>query len=255
MTDLKPIVIGNWKMNKTVSESKKLAQEIVKGAKGESAIEIVICPSYPSLAVVAEETKGTEIGLGSQNVFWKEEGAYTGEVSIRMLKDIGVTHVLVGHSERRINFHETDEEVNEKVRLVIDYGLIPILCVGEKFEERQKGQKDVVIMKQVASGLRGIDSFRELIVAYEPVWVIGRGEAIDPEEAKTNIALIAYSLRDLFSQQQIEESIRLIYGGSVDPNNAAPFVDMQTIHGLLAGGSSLESAKFLGIIRAIKPKQ
>lgn len=242
-------------MNKTVSESKKLAQEIVKGIKEESAVEIVICPSYTSLDAVAQEVRGTEIGLGAQNVFWKEEGAYTGEISIKMLKDLGVTHVLVGHSERRIYAHETDEEINEKVRLVIDYGLIPILCVGEKFEERQKGQKDVVIMKQVNGGLRGVDSFRQLVVAYEPVWVIGRGEAIDPEEARANITLIAYSLRDLFSQQQIEENVRLIDGGSVDPNNAAPFVDGQTIHGLLVGGSSLKSDKFLEIIRAIKPKQ
>lgn len=251
MENKKPIVIGNWKMNKTVSESKELAKEIVEGLKGQSSTDVVICPSYTSLDCVEEIVTGTDIGLGAQNVFWKEEGSYTGEISVEMLKDLGVTHVIVGHSEQRINAHETDDEVNEKVRIVIDSGLIPVLCVGEKFEERQKGQKDVVIMRQVAKGLRGIDSFRELIIAYEPVWVIGRGEAIDPEEAKANIAMIAYTLRDMFSQQLIEDNVRLLYGGSIDPENVAPFVDRDTIHGVLVGGASLESEKFLGIIKAV----
>ena len=242
-------------MNKTVSEAKKSAQKIAEGIKGESQVEVVICPAHTSLDCVEEVVMGTDIGLGAQNVFWKEKGSYTGEVSIEMLKDLGVTHVIVGHSERRINAHETNEEVNEKVHLVIDNGLIPILCVGEKFEERQKGQKDVVIMRQVSKGLRGIDSFRELIITYEPIWVIGRGEAINPEEARANIALIAYSLRDMFSQQLIEENVRLLYGGSVDSANVTSFVDLDTIHGVLVGTASLETEKFLGIINALKTKK
>lgn len=255
MVNKKPIVIGNWKMNKTVAEAKKSAQAIVNGLKDESQTEVVVCPAHPSLDALRKIFSKTNVSLGAQNVFWKAEGSYTGEVSIKMLLELGVTHVIVGHSERRINAHETLEEINQKVQLVIDHGLVPILCVGEKFEERQEGQKDVVIMKQVAEGLRGIDSFRELIIAYEPVWVIGRGEAIDAEEARANIALISYSLRDMFSWQLIEENIRLIYGGSVDASNVASFVDEETIHGVLVGNASLEAEKFLGIIKALKTHQ
>lgn len=247
-----PIIIANWKMNLTPSESETIAKEIVSGVPPEMAsAEIVICPSYPALEKVSKIISQSSIALGAQNIFWKENGSYTGEVSVDMVKELGCTWVIVGHSERRINLRETNDEVNKKVKLALTYGLIPVICVGEKFEERQAGQKDVVVMNEVTAALKGVDKFDNIVIAYEPVWVIGRGEAIDPEEAYSMSTLIKYTLRDIYPHKVVEEKIKILYGGSIDDRNVGRFVDNETVDGVLVGGSSLKPETFLGIIKKL----
>jgi triosephosphate isomerase len=171
-----------------------------------------------------------------------------------MLKDMGCHYVIIGHSERRIHMHETDVEVNRKVRLALHYGLVPIICVGEKYEERQDGKRDIVIMDEVANALKGVDKFNQIIIAYEPVWVIGRGEAIDPNEACSAIGLIRYTLKDMYPQRIIDEKIKLLYGGSIDDKNITSFVDNEEIQGVLVGGSSLKPEIFIGMIHNLAKK-
>jgi len=250
-----PIVIGNWKMNLTPHESEIVAKKIVAGLppQGVSA-EVVLCPSFPSLEVVERVIAQSTISLGAQNFFWQESGSYTGEVSIKMLKEIGCGWAIIGHSERRIVLRENDDEINKKVKLALAYDIVPVICVGEKYEERQAGQKDFVIMKEVASALKGVDKFNRLVVAYEPVWVIGRGEAIDPEEAQSVATLIKYTLRDMYSHEVVDNKIKILYGGSVDDQNVSQFVDNELIQGVLVGGSSLKPETFLGIINKLTSK-
>ncbi|PIY95992.1 MAG: triose-phosphate isomerase [Candidatus Kerfeldbacteria bacterium CG_4_10_14_0_8_um_filter_42_10] len=250
-----PIVIGNWKMNLTPHESEIVAKKIVAGLppQGVSA-EVVLCPSFPSLEVVERVIAQSTISLGAQNFFWQESGSYTGEVSIKMLKEIGCGWSIIGHSERRIVLRENDDEINKKVKLALAYDIVPVICVGEKYEERQAGQKDFVIMKEVASALKGVDKFNRLVVAYEPVWVIGRGEAIDPEEAQSVATLIKYTLRDMYSHEVVDNKIKILYGGSVDDQNVSQFVDNELIQGVLVGGSSLKPETFLGIINKLTSK-
>ncbi|MFA6271871.1 MAG: triose-phosphate isomerase [Patescibacteria group bacterium] len=250
-----PFVIGNWKMNLTPYESETIAKKVVAGLPPEGLpVEIGICPSYPAMERVQRVIAKTSISLGSQNMFWKEDGSYTGEVSVRMLKDMGCHYVILGHSERRIHLCETDVEINKKVKLALQYGLVPIICVGEKYEERQDGKRDIVIMNEIANALKGIDCFNQLIIAYEPVWVIGRGEAIDPNEAHSAIGLIKYTLKDIYPQKTIDEKIRILYGGSVDDKNITDFVDNENIHGVLVGGSSLKPEVFIGMIYNLAKK-
>ncbi|PIS42827.1 MAG: triose-phosphate isomerase [Candidatus Kerfeldbacteria bacterium CG08_land_8_20_14_0_20_40_16] len=247
-----PIIIGNWKMNLTPHESEMVAKKIVAGlpSQGVSA-EIVLCPSFPALEKVARVTVQSSIALGAQNFFWQESGSYTGEVSAKMLKEVGCSWSIIGHSERRINLRETDSEINKKVKLALAYDIVPVICVGEKYEEREGGQKDFVIMREVTSALKGVDKFSRLVIAYEPVWVIGRGEAIDPEEAQSVATLIKYTLRDIYSHEVVEKKIQILYGGSVDDQNVNQFVDQELIKGVLVGGSSLKPEIFLGIINRL----
>lgn len=250
-----PFVIGNWKMNLTPYESETIAKKIVAGLPPEGLpVEIGICPSFPALERVQRVIAKTSISLGAQNMFWKEDGSYTGEVSVRMLKDMGCHYVILGHSERRINLMESDVEINKKVKLALQYGLVPVICVGEKYEERQDGKRDIVIINEIVNALKGIDRFSQLIIAYEPVWVIGRGEAIDPNEANSAIGLIKYTLKDMYPQKTIDEKIRILYGGSVDDKNITDFVDNENIHGVLVGGSSLKPEVFIGMIYNLAKK-
>jgi len=244
-----PIIIGNWKMNLTPHESEIIAKRIITGIPSQGvAAEIVLCPSFPALERVERVIAKSSISLGAQNIFWKEYGSFTGEVSVGMVKELGCGWVIIGHSERRINLRESDDEINKKVKLALKYGLVPVICVGEKFEERQDGKKEIVIMNEITSALKGIDKFNRIIIAYEPVWVIGRGEAIEPEEAQSVVTLIKYTLRDLFPHRIVNEKIKILYGGSVDDKNVDKFVDCEMINGVLIGGSSLKPEVFLGII-------
>jgi triosephosphate isomerase len=250
-----PFVIGNWKMNLTPYESETVAKKIVAGLPPEGLpVEIGICPSFPAMERVQRVIAKTSISLGSQNMFWKEDGSFTGEVSVRMLKDMGCHYVILGHSERRIHLSESDVEINKKVKLALQYGLVPVICVGEKYEERQDGKRDIVIINEVVNALKGIDRFNQLIIAYEPVWVIGRGEAIDPNEAHSAIGLIKYTLKDMYPQKTIDDKIRILYGGSVDDKNITDFVDNENIHGVLVGSSSLKPEVFIGMIYNLAKK-
>lgn len=247
------VIIANWKMNLAVHESVQVIRRLRKlldTRQVPDSIELVVCPSYDALTAVREELSGSKIRLGGQDVFWQEKGAYTGEVSASMLVAAGVSHVLIGHSERRKYLQETDEMVNKKVTVALAAGLIPIICVGETYEERSIGHTDLVLMRQTIEGLKGIPlhTGQEIIVAYEPVWVIGTGQAIEPPMAEHASEVITQSLIDLYSKGIVESQTRIIYGGSVDETNIRDFLNLQKISGALVGTASLQPEKFISLL-------
>lgn len=257
----KKIVIANWKMSLSLKETEELTKEIMIGLKKMkdlSNLEIVFSPSFPALfsvkKIIEQYPNLKEVVyLGAQNVFWEERGAYTGEVSVMMLKELGINYIIVGHSERRNYLKEDEEMIHKKIRIVLNHNLIPIICVGEKFEERQLGQKDIIIIKQISSALEGIN-FNEnnkIIVAYEPVWVIGSGQAVAPVEAEYTNRVIKQRLIDFLPLDFVEKNVRLIYGGSVDKNNIRGFMEKENIDGVLVGGASLKAKDFLEILLEI----
>lgn len=252
----KPIFIANWKMNLGLKETIELTKKItgdLKSFKGNT--DIAICPSFTALAEVSKILKKSKIQLGAQDVFWEEKGAYTSNISAAMLKEIGCKYVIIGHSERRQYLHETDRMVHQKVKCVLEENLIPIICVGETFEERQQGNKDYTIIKQVSGALKGITLLKdqEIIIAYEPVWVIGSGQAVDPKEAEYTNQVIRRTLIDLFFPvEMLGKSIRIIYGGSVDSKVINEFVGEHTVDGVLVGGASLKEKEFVEMIKKIK---
>lgn len=256
----KPIIIANWKMSLNKEETLELAKNIIKDLRLKNwkpKIEIVFCPSFTVLSDLQKllsdiRNPKFEIRLGGQDVFWETKGAFTGEVSSSQLKELGVEYIIVGHSERRQHLGETDEMVHKKVKAALEEGLIPILCVGESFEERQNGQKDIKIITQVTRALEGIKikSRQNLIIAYEPVWVIGSGQAVEPEEAEHTSRVIKQVLIDLFDSEITEENFRIIYGGSVDAETVKAFIDQPTVDGVLVGTSSLKAEEFVRIIES-----
>ena len=248
------LVIANWKMNLTIKESGELAEGILKQKTSWSAEKsaVVLCPSFESLAAVQEKLKGqATVALGAQDCFWEETGAFTGEVSARVLRELGCAYVILGHSERRQNLGETDAQVNLKVRAALRECLVPIVCVGETFNERQEGQKDFVVMEQVKKALDGVKLLENdrLIIAYEPVWVIGSGQAVDPAEAEHTSRVIRQVILDNDETEDIKERVKIIYGGSVNPANVKSFISQPTISGILVGGASLEADKFVELIK------
>ncbi|MCX7778702.1 MAG: triose-phosphate isomerase [Patescibacteria group bacterium] len=250
------IFIANWKMSISLTETENLTKEILaalKKIKNLGNLEIVLCPSFTALPKVGELIKKTEmpICLGAQDVFWEERGAYTGEISVLMLKELGVKYIIVGHSERRNYLKEDDEMIHKKVKVILNHGLIPILCVGEKFEERQIGQKDFVIIQQVSAALDGIhfDEKNQIVIAYEPVWVIGSGQAVEPTEAEYTHRVIKQRLIDFLPIDFIENNVRIIYGGSVEQNNVSDFLEQENVDGVLVGGASLKTDEFLSMIK------
>jgi triosephosphate isomerase len=257
----KPIIIANWKMKLALAESLKLAKKILKESgirNQESGIEIVLCPSFIILSDIQKlifkiRNSKFKIRLGAQDVFWETKGAFTGEVSAFMLKEAGCEYVIIGHSERREYLKETDEMIHKKIKVVLEEDLIPVLCVGETFGERQQGQKDFRIIMQVTKALEGIKikPRQNLIIAYEPVWVIGSGQAVEPEEAEHTNRVIKQTLIDLFGSEIAEENFRIIYGGSVDSSTVKDFVDQPTVDGVLVGGASLDAEEFVKLITQI----
>lgn len=249
MDPQKPVIIANWKMKLSLAESADLAQEIKKDLDTEN--EIVICPSFISLLEVGKILKKSKIKLGAQNCFWESEGAYTGEVSAKQLKESGCEFVILGHSERRQYLKETDEMVHKKIRVALNFGLTPIVCVGETFEQRQDGAKDYVLIQQTIKAFEGIeiDSDQQIIIAYEPVWVIGSGQAVEPKEAVSAHQVIRQSLFDLFPAVLVENNFRIIYGGSVDSSNVSDFTRLENTAGVLVGGASLKAKDFLALIQ------
>ncbi len=247
----RPIVAGNWKMNLTAKEASLLIENLLSGLKENTEtglMEIVVCPAFTALQTVAEKTKDTEIVLGAQNMHWERSGAYTGEVSPAMLVDLGCKYVIIGHSERRQYFAETDEVVNKKVKAALASNLGPIMCVGESLEERESDLTEKVIREQLLGGLKGIQSedFENVVVAYEPVWAIGSGKAATAEDAEKVALLIRNILRELAGE--VSERVRIQYGGSVKASNIGSFMAQPNIDGALVGGASLEGKGFAELI-------
>ncbi|MDH3252091.1 MAG: triose-phosphate isomerase [Ignavibacteria bacterium] len=248
----KKIVAGNWKMFNDISESCSLVAEIKKNdATIPEAVTVVVCPPFPSLAAVSSVLQGSRIAVGAQNMSEHDQGAYTGEVSWKMLKSAGCLYVILGHSERRQYFHETDELINVKVKKAISGGLIPIVCVGEHLEEREKGITNQIIATQVKGVLRGLSEkeMNLVIVAYEPVWAIGTGKNATPVQAQEVHQLIRKLISQLYNWQ-IADSTTIQYGGSVKPDNAADLLAQDDIDGALVGGASLKAGAFLSIAAA-----
>ncbi len=246
-----PIVAGNWKMNKTVEEARTLAFDLSQKLRAIQGVEKVLCPPFPSLLPVAALLKGTEIGLGAQNLHWEEKGAFTGEVAPGMVAEF-CQYVILGHSERRAYFGETDETVNKKVRAALAHDLTPIVCVGETLDEYESGRTGEVVRRQIGRGLADVDSAKasRLVVAYEPVWAIGTGKASSGENANAVVAdHIRPALASLFGAETAQ-AIRVQYGGSVTAANAAEFFGQPEIDGALVGGASLKADEFTAIVQA-----
>jgi len=247
------LIAGNWKMNKTTGEAVELAQKLVESLKDVKDRDILICPTFTSLYSVHQVIKGTNIKLGAQDVFYENSGAFTGEISPIMLKDVGCEYVIIGHSERRHIIGERDELINKKVKAAINNGLKVILCVGELLEEREAGKTLEVVKTQVEKGLNGIseDEMKNVVIAYEPVWAIGTGKTAKPEDAQEVHAYIRELLSKLYSKEIANETI-IQYGGSVKASNIDSLMAMQDIDGALVGGASLVAEEFTRIVKFVK---
>jgi len=248
----KIIIAGNWKMYKTIGE----AIELANGLKRElsvldyTSVDVVLCPPYTALSEVSEVLSGTEIKLGAQDVYWEDEGAFTGEISCPMLKDAGCTYVIIGHSERRQFFSETNETVNKKLKAILKHGLTPIVCVGETLAERERNETFKVLENQVKKSLFEISpsDILKVIIAYEPVWAIGTGRTATPAQAEETQKYIRDLLSSVYNKT-ISESIRIQYGGSVKPENTTELMKQPDVDGALVGGASLKAASFADIVK------
>lgn len=248
----KKFVAGNWKMNTNIEEAKALAKSVVETVGNITDVDIAVCPPFTNLFAVAEILKGSTVKLGAQDVHWEVKGAYTGKVSTSMLKSTGVTYVIVGHSEQRQYFHETDETVNKKVKAVLASGLFPIICVGETLEERKSGRMDAVVERQVKGAFSGIEasSVSSCTIAYEPVWAIGTGETATPKQANDAHIFIRKIVEQLYGKE-IASSLRIQYGGSMKPDNARELLAQSDVDGGLIGGASLKASDFAGIVKPV----
>jgi len=247
----KKAVFGNWKMNKLPDEAKALAQALREGFADFDAIELAVFPPSISLSIVADALNGSLIGVGTQNIHFEEQGAFTGEISAGMAKTSGARYTLIGHSERRHVFGETDEWVNLKLKAALKAGLIPVVCVGETLGQREDGSTSEVVKTQIIAALEGIEraSTEKIIVAYEPVWAIGTGKTASPLQAQEVHELIRRMLEERFDGE-VSETIRILYGGSVKPGNTAELIAQKDIDGALVGGASLDAGSFEAIARA-----
>ncbi|MHC1720296.1 MAG: triose-phosphate isomerase [Clostridiaceae bacterium] len=244
----KPIIAGNWKMNKTLKEALELAGELKPMVK-DAACDVVICPPFVCLGQVVDAVKGSNIKVGAQNMHYAESGAYTGEVSPVMLKELGVTYVIIGHSERRQYFNETDETVNRKVQAAFDHDLIPIVCCGETLAEREEDMTREVLDKQIRKGLAGFakEDIEKIVVAYEPIWAIGTGKTATDSQANEAIAYIRSVIGSMYGSEAAE-TVRIQYGGSVKPSTIKGQMEQPDIDGALVGGASLNASDFAAII-------
>lgn len=247
----KPLIVANWKMNLLPSQEADLAQKYAQAfTRLAKKVEIVICPTHTGLAGVAEQLRGSALVLGAQDVSGEMVGAFTGEVSAAMLKELGVTHCIVGHSERRQRVHETDEMVNAKTRAVLVEGMIPIVCVGESYEERLNGQKEVMVLQRLTAAMKNVSGERPVVITYEPIWAISPGGPASPAEVEPMVSLIRQTLRDLFPAELVEKNFRIIYGGSVEGDNIKDFLGLEYVEGALVGAASLLTARFTKIIQS-----
>jgi triosephosphate isomerase (TIM) len=245
----KPYIAGNWKMHKTRAEAREVAADLVKQVGGVDH-KVMIAPAFTALGVVAEVLKGTNVVLGAQNMAAAEEGAHTGEVSPLMLKECGVETVILGHSERRHVYGESDKLINTKVNLALQHGFEVILCVGETLEEREAEKAEAVVKKQLGAGLQGVDNsqLEKIVIAYEPVWAIGTGKTATPEDADAIHKVVREEIESLYTKAAAEQLI-IQYGGSVKPQNIASLMDKDNIDGALVGGASLKTETFVPIVK------
>lgn len=248
-----PLIAGNWKMFKTIPEAVSFVSELKSSLTGLSGVEVAVCPPFTALAPVVETLRGSDIAVGAQDVYWEEKGAFTGEISPTMLKNAGCRYVIIGHSERRQLFGETDGKVNKKVKAVLAHGLMPIMCVGESLNEREAGITEKVVQRQTEGGLSGLtpEQVAGMVIAYEPVWAIGTGKTASDHDAQEVIGFIRRLVYDLYGFGAAEK-VRIQYGGSVKPGNAVGLMAQPDIDGALVGGASLEVESFAGIIKAVR---
>ena len=244
-------VAGNWKMNTLLQPAMALAGNVATEVPASSSVEVMVAPPFPYLQSVGERLQGSGVVLGAQNAWFEEPGAFTGEVAIEMLKDVGCRYVILGHSERRHVIGEDDALINKKVAAALRKGLPVILCVGETLGEREANRTEQVLDTQMSAGLSGVDAeaLRDVVIAYEPVWAIGTGRTATAEQAESSHAYLRNWLRDRYNSGRAEQ-VRLLYGGSVKPDNAAPLLSQPNVDGALVGGASLKADQFLGIVRA-----
>ena len=246
------IIAGNWKMHNNISESQNLVTKLVNGLNDQNINrEVIICPPFTSLTEVSNLLSGTKIELGAQNMHFENKGAFTGEISADMLKSIGCKYVILGHSERRNIFGETDELINRKIKQALISELTPIFCMGETLEQREDGITNDVIKKQISEGMKGLseEDVNKIIIAYEPIWAIGTGKTATPDQAQEVHKFIRSLLRENFSENS-SQNIPVLYGGSVKPDNAEDLLAKEDIDGALVGGACLDADSFISIINA-----
>lgn len=245
-----PVIAGNWKLYKTKNEALALIEELAPLVKGVTNVEVIVAPVFTVLPWLVGALSGTAISLAAQDVFWEEEGAYTGEVSPRMLLDAGASHVIIGHSERRQYFGETEETVNKKVKAALKGALVPIVCIGETLAAREAGETFQVLERQLKGGLEGLTAtqFAPVIIAYEPVWAIGTGKTATDQQAQEAHAFIRGVLAELYGQATADKT-RVLYGGSVKPENIKGLMACPDIDGALVGGASLKGTSFASLVR------
>jgi triosephosphate isomerase len=251
MDKRKKFVAGNWKMFTTAATAKQLARDIVHGVGADEGVTVAVCPPFPYLSQIAEVLRGSKVALGAQNVYPEKEGAFTGEVSVTMLMDVGCRYVILGHSERRHKLGETNAFINRKVHAALTAGLRVILCVGETLEERQASRTEAVLNTQLTGSLAEVkrESMGRLVIAYEPVWAIGTGQNATPEQAQHAHSHIRGQIQDGFGEE-CARALPIQYGGSVKPDNAASLMSQPDVDGALVGGASLHAEQFLSIVRA-----
>ncbi|MDD4839422.1 MAG: triose-phosphate isomerase [Clostridia bacterium] len=245
----RPIIAGNWKMNNTIADTKTLINDLKPLVK-DAQCDVVICVPYTDLATAVAETKGSNIKVGSENVHWAEKGAFTGEISAKMLVELGVEYAIVGHSERRQYFGETDQTVNARTKAALAAGLKPIVCVGELLEEREAGKTEEVVVRQTTEAFKDIpdDELVNIVIAYEPVWAIGTGKTATSQDANDTIKIIRDTMANLYCPKCAENKVRIQYGGSMNPKNATELMAMPQIDGGLIGGASLKAEDFSKVV-------
>jgi triosephosphate isomerase len=251
MSPRRPIVAGNWKMNTTLSEGLALVDQMLPGLNALSSVERVVCPPFVSVAAIADRLRGTEIGVGAQNMSAEPKGAFTGEIAANMLEGLA-TYVILGHSERRQYFGEDDALVNRKLKAALAAGLVPIVCVGESLAQNEAGETQAFVSGQVRAALDGVADLSTLVIAYEPIWAIGTGRAATPEGANATIAVIRQTVADV-GGAAAAEGLRIQYGGSVTAENFGAFIAQPDIDGALVGGASLRADQFVEIVRLAAP--
>ncbi|KAF1295738.1 triose-phosphate isomerase [Enterococcus sp. JM4C] len=249
----KPIIAGNWKMNKTASEAKAFAEAVKTKIPGNDKVDSVIGSPALFLQELVEAAKGTELKISAQNCYWENSGAFTGEVSPAALSDLGLDYVIIGHSERREYFHETDEDINKKAKAIFANGMVPIFCCGESLETYEAGKTSEWIEGQITNGLVGLTDGQvsSMVIAYEPIWAIGTGKSADANIADEICGVVRATVEKLYGKE-VSEAVRIQYGGSVKPENIAEYMAKENVDGALVGGASLEADSFLALLDAVK---